>query len=205
MINRESCENNAEDYKQRYQSIMLEINLDPFPILSTERLTLREINKEDVEEIFFLRSDKQVLQFLDREPASSVNEAIEWIQMINESTKKNEVVTWAIALKNEPGLIGTITFWNIKKEHYRAEIGYALHPALQGKGLMQEAMTAVLDYAFKTLKLHSVEANVNPGNLASIKLLEKNHFVREAYHRENYYYNSRFLDSAIYSLINPQE
>ena len=56
---------------------MLEINLDPFPVLSTERLTLREIHKEDAEEIFFLRSDKQVLRFLDREPAASINEVIQ--------------------------------------------------------------------------------------------------------------------------------
>jgi ribosomal-protein-alanine N-acetyltransferase len=182
---------------------MLKINLDPFPALSTERLTLREIHKEDAEEIFFLRSDKQVLRFLDREPAASINEAIQWIQMINDSTKKNEVVTWAITLKAEAKLIGTITLWNIKKEHYRAEIGYVLHPSQQGKGLMQEAMTTVLDYGFKNLKLHSVEANVNPQNLPSIKLLEKNLFFREAYYRENYYYNGKFLDSAIYSLINP--
>jgi ribosomal-protein-alanine N-acetyltransferase len=181
---------------------MLEINLNPFPVLATARLLLREISKEDAKEIFFLRSDKQVLRFLDRAPAASITEAIQWIQMINDSTKKNEVVTWAITLKDEPTLIGTITFWNIKKEHYRAEIGYVLHPAHHGKGLMQEAMTAVLDYGFENLKLHSVEANVNPQNQASIKLLEKNQFAREAYYRENYYYNGKFLDSAIYSLIN---
>ena len=64
-------------------------------------------------------------------------------------------------------------------------------------------MKVVLDYGFNTLKIHSLEANVNPGNAASIKLLERNGFVREAYYRENYYYNGHFLDSAIYSLINP--
>jgi ribosomal-protein-alanine N-acetyltransferase len=68
---------------------------------------------------------------------------------------------------------------------------------------MQEAMTVVLEYGFNTIKLHSVEANVNPNNTRSIQLLEKNGFVREAYHRENYYYNGHFLDSAIYSLIDP--
>jgi len=182
---------------------MLEINLDPFPVLSTERLTLREIQKADAEDIFFLRSDKQVLRFLDRKPVATVQEALQWIQMIYDYTKKNEAVTWGITLKGGPKLIGTITFWNIQKEHYRAEIGYVLHPAQQGKGLMQEAMTIVLAYGFKNLKLHSIEANVNPQNLASITLLEKNLFFREAYHRENYYYNGQFLDSAIYSLINP--
>jgi ribosomal-protein-alanine N-acetyltransferase len=62
-------------------------------------------------------------------------------------------------------------------------------------------MTLVLKYGFEVLKLHSIEANVNPENIASIKLLEKNNFVREAYFRENYFYNGKFLDSAIYSLV----
>jgi len=182
---------------------MLELNFKPFPTLSSHRLVLREIVEQDAEEIFFLRSDKQVLQFLDRDPAQSINEAVQWIQTIRQGIDNNEYIAWAISLKNDTKLIGTISFWNVKKEHYRSEIGYALHPGHQGKGLMQEAMTTALDYGFKTLNLHSVEANVNPNNAASIKLLERNNFIREAYHKENYYYNGKFLDSAIYSLISP--
>ena len=182
---------------------MLLLNFKPFPVLSTERLNLRRINDEDSEEIFFLRSGKQMLQFLDRDPAKSIEEVIQWIQRINEAIDNDQYIAWAITLKNETKPIGTITFWNIKKEHYRAEIGYALHTNYQGAGLMQEAIHAVLDYGFKTMKLHSVEANVNPANEASIKLLERNNFVREAYHKENYYYNGKFLDSVIYSLLTP--
>src|SRR6266540_361385 len=155
---------------------MLTFNFNPFPALSTERLILRQITGEDAEEIFFLRSDTQVLQFLDRDPATSIDDAIQWIKTIQEGISNNEYIAWAMALKKEMKLIGTISFWNVKKEHYRAEIGYALHPLFQGKGLMQEAMTVVLDYGFKIMNLHSVEANVNPNNAASIKLLEKNNF-----------------------------
>ena len=161
------------------------------------------MSEQDDEEIFFLRSDKEILRFLDRDPAKTFVEAREWMRMINEGIDNNEHIAWAISLKSDPKLIGTITFWNVQKEHYRAEIGYALHPQFQGQGIMQEAIAAVLDYGFNTVKLHSVEANVNPNNAASIHLLERNGFVREAYHRENYYYNGHFLDSAIYSLINP--
>jgi ribosomal-protein-alanine N-acetyltransferase len=69
---------------------------------------------------------------------------------------------------------------------------------------MNEALTEVLKFGFQTIGLQSVEANVNPKNAASIKLLIKNGFNREAYFRENYYFNGQFLDSAIYSLINPE-
>ncbi len=67
---------------------------------------------------------------------------------------------------------------------------------------MQEALNVVLDYGFNIMRLHSVEADVNPMNIASIKILEKNNFVREAHFRENYYYSGKFLDSYVYSLLS---
>ena len=181
---------------------MLDLNFDPFPTITTERLTLREIKNTDASELFHLRSDKNVMQFIDRPLAETIDDALKLIKIIADGHTNKESITWAITLKDNPGLIGTIGFWRIEKEHYRAEIGYLLNPLQQGKGIMQEAVTAVLPYGFETMKLHSVEANVNPFNTASIKLLEKNGFVREGYFRENYYYNGKFLDSAIYSLLS---
>ena len=70
-----------------------------------------------------------------------------------------------------------------------------------GKGIMHEAMQPVLDYGFNVMKLHSVEADADPNNIASIKLLQKNNFVREAYLKENYYFNGKFFDTVIYSLL----
>jgi ribosomal-protein-alanine N-acetyltransferase len=72
-------------------------------------------------------------------------------------------------------------------------IFYVLHPLFQGRGLMQEAMIIVIDYGFRAMHLHSIEANVNPDNAASIKLLERNNFVREAYHKENSYFNGKIF------------
>lgn len=183
---------------------MLPINFNPFPTLITNRLKLRQVNADDVNEIFFLRSDKTVLQFLDKEPEASIETASVFIKKLNELEKNNESINWAITFKDEKKLIGTICFWRLLKEHHRAEIGYVLHPNYQRKGIMQEAMTAVLDYGFKKMKLHSVEANVNPANTSSIKILEKNNFTREGYFKENYFFNGKFLDSAIYSLVTPE-
>lgn len=184
---------------------MLQLNFNPFPKLFTERLVLREISAADVKEVFQLRSDKNVMQFLDRPLAQTTDDAMALIQKIADGHEKNENITWAITLQNQPELIGTIGFWRIDKENYRAEIGYLLHPGQQGKGLMQEAIATVLKYGFQTIKLHSVEANVNPANNASIKLLEKNKFVKEAHYKENYFYDGKFLDSAIYSLLSDRQ
>lgn len=182
---------------------MLELNFHPFPILTTERLVLRQVTDDDAREMFFLRSDERVLKYIDREPAKSVDEALEFIRMLNNFLDNNESINWAMSLKDDPKLVGNICFWNIQKEHYRTEIGYAMHPDFQGKGLMSEAMAAVLNYGFSDLGFHSVEANVNPDNQASINILLRNGFTREAYFKENYYYNGKFIDSAIYSLITP--
>ncbi len=180
---------------------MLIINFDPFPVINTERLLLRRISQNHINEIFFLRSDVKIMKYMDKIPAKTINDASDFIQKITEQEKNNEAITWAITIKGETKLIGTICFWKILKEHYRAEIGYQLHPEHWGKGIMQEAITEVLNYGFKIMNLHSIEANVNPGNKASIRLLEKNNFTREAYFKENYFYDEKFLDTAIYSLL----
>ena len=148
-----------------------------------------------------LRSDKKIMQFISRPMAASVNDALEYINKILESLMSKYGITWAISLRNDNNLIGTIGFWRIENEHYRAEIGYMLNKDFHGKGIMHEAMQPVLDYGFNVMKLHSVEADADPNNIASVRLLEKNNFVREAYLKENYYYNGEFLDTVIYSLL----
>ncbi len=182
---------------------MLKLNLTPFPTLETERCLLRGMQKEDAPEILHLRSHSATMQYLDRDKMKAVEEAEALIQKMNDDLDNNEAISWGIQLKEEDKLIGYIGYWRIMKEHYRAEIGYMLHPHYWNKGIMNEVMKKVIPFAFDHLKLHSIEANVNPNNAASIKILEKNGFVREGYFKENYYYNGRFLDSAIYSLIEP--
>jgi ribosomal-protein-alanine N-acetyltransferase len=78
-----------------------------------------------------------------------------------------------------------------------------LHPDFWRKGIMKEAVLAAIDYGFNTMKLHSIEAHINPANAASAAVLEATGFVREAYFKEDFYYKGKFTDSAIYSLLTP--
>lgn len=180
---------------------MLTPNFHPFPQLSTERLLLRRIKDEDANDLLVLRSDKKIMRYIGRPLAVTTEDALQLIQKIHDSLSMNDGITWGICLKSDPKLIGTIGYWRIVKEHYRAEIGYLLALEHQGKGLMQEAISETLRYGFEEMKLHSVEAHVNPENAASVKLLGKNRFVKEAYFKENYFSNGKFLDSVIYSLL----
>ena len=184
---------------------MLSLNFSPFPVITTDRLILRETRPEDVNEIYFLRSDPSVLQYSDRDPCRSTEEAAEFISKIRDAAAANEGISWAVTLKGSDKLIGSPGIWRVDTAHHRGEIGYVLHPDFQGKGIMFEAMTAIIDYGFRVMKLHSLEANINPANTPSRKLLERLGFVQEAYFRENYYHNGRYSDSAIFSLITPVE
>jgi [ribosomal protein S5]-alanine N-acetyltransferase len=180
---------------------MLEVNFSPFPELKTERLFLREVSKSDVQEIFYLRSNPVVMQYIDRERAKSSEDALKFIDLIHNNRINNDGIQWAITMGDPDKLLGLISLWRLDKPNYRAEIGYVLHDAVHRQGIMNEALKAVVQYAFAEMKLHSIEANVNPANAASAALLEKNGFVREGYFREDYFFNGKFLDSAIYSLL----
>ena len=182
---------------------MLNVEFPVFPILETERLLLREIIPSDAPALLALRSNEQVMQFIDKDRMKSLEEAGQLINNIKETVSKGEGISWAMVPKGEAGMIGFAGLWRIDKPHHRAEIGYTLMPEYWNKGLMSEVMRAMIDYGFGQMKLHSIEANINPMNQASRRLLEKHGFVQEAYFRENFYYNGRFLDSAIFSLLTP--
>jgi len=181
---------------------MLELNFTPFPEIKTERLLLRKMTDADAPEMFFLRSDETVMKYIDRERPKSEEEALAFIQKVNTTIDNNENIMWAIALHGNPDtLVGNIGFWRIINQHYRSEIGYMLHPEFWGKGIMKEALLAAIDFGFNNIKLHSIEAHINPENAASGILLEKAGFIREAYFKEDFFFRGKFIDTAIYSLL----
>jgi ribosomal-protein-alanine N-acetyltransferase len=181
---------------------MLKVNFSPFPELTTTRLLLRKLDAADTEQFFKLRSNKEVMKHIGKVPMTTINEVRDFIKMINGLLESNSGITWAMALKEEPAkLIGTIGHWRIIKEHFRAEIGYMLLPEYWRKGLTKEALIKVLDYGFNELKLHSVEGHITPLNIGSTKVLESTGFKREALFKEDFFFNEKFEDTAIYSLL----
>jgi ribosomal-protein-alanine N-acetyltransferase len=174
----------------------------PFQNLESERLLLRQITSNDVNEIFELRSNPETMKYIPRPLVTSIDEAMDHIKMIQDKIETNEGINWAITLKDSPRMIGIIGHYRIRWEHFRSEIGYMLLPEYHGKGLITEAIKLMIKYGFDDMGMHSLEAIIDPGNTASARVLEKNNFVKEAHILQNEFYDGRFLDTVIYSILN---
>ncbi len=155
-------------------------NFKPFPVLKTERLTLRQLVSSDANEIFALRSNDTVNKYLNRKASKSIDDANIFIQTINESIQKNNSIYWAITLTGTNKLIGTICLFEFSNNNLKAEIGYELLPGFQGKGIMQEATSKVIDFGFQHIGLNSIEAYTHLENLNSTRLLEKFNFKKHS-------------------------
>jgi RimJ/RimL family protein N-acetyltransferase len=152
---------------------MLNRTLTSFPILATERLTLRQLVIADEQEIFTLRSDGEINKYLDRQVSNTIDDARNFINKVNENINKNDSLYWAITLSHRNILAGTICLFGFSDENNKCEIGYELLTNFQGQGIMKEAAEKVIDYAFNTIKVQKIEAFLHRDNQRSIKLLEK--------------------------------
>lgn len=154
------------------------MNPATFPVLTTERLTLRQLSIDDQQAIFALRSDPKINQFLDRQPCKTNEDAINFINKVNENIEKGNAYYWAITLTEAKTLVGTICLFDLSNENNSCEIGYELLPEFQGQGIMKEAVQAVIDFVFQTLKFKKILAFTHRENQHSTKLLLKFNFVQ---------------------------
>jgi ribosomal-protein-alanine N-acetyltransferase len=155
------------------------MKIQTFPILKTERLTLREIKESDSDVILYLRSDKSINKFINRpenRKTKNISDAINHIKKLNTETKSNKSFSWGITLNGNPEIIGTICLWNFSKDYKTAEVGYDLNPNFQKKGIMSESLKSVINFGFIELCVDRIEAFTHIQNDNSKKLLVKNGF-----------------------------
>lgn len=139
----------------------------PLPTLKTERLTLRPLLLSDTQPIFALRSDPEVNKYLDRIPSKTMEDARTFIH----NAIEHAWIYWAITLTASERLVGTICLFGFSDKHPNCEIGYELLTSFQGKGIMKEAASKVVEYATQTLKVQTIEAFTHKDNQPSAKLL----------------------------------
>jgi ribosomal-protein-alanine N-acetyltransferase len=180
---------------------MLVINFHPFQILETERLVLRRLTASDSNEIIELRGNPETMKFIPRPLITNHEEAIAFLNVIDENIDTNLAINWAITIKGIDKMIGIAGIYRIQPENYRGEIGYMIMPQYHNKGYVTEAAKAITDFGFNQLNLNSIEAVIAPENSASEKVLIKNGYTKEGHFIEKECYNGVFLDNAIYTLL----
>ena len=172
------------------------------PTIETARLRLRWLTADDVPALFDIFSDPIVCRYWSRPPLAKLEDAADLQREIGQYFAKRTLFQWGIA-DIEDRVIGTCTLSSLSAEHQRAEVGFALARLKWGNGYMAEALPALIRFAFDTLRLHRLEADVDPRNDRSIRLLEGLGFRREGLLRERYHLNGEIQDALYYGLLRP--
>lgn len=157
---------------------MLQPDFTNFPVLHTNAFVLRKLSIEDADEIFQLRSNDEINKYINRQKANSIEDVLQYIDKIENNIKENKGLVWSVCYKGSNKLIGSACVFNINTENYSAEIGYELLPEFHGKKIIQEILPAIIKYMFEELHLNRIEAIVSEKNVKSIRLLEKNNFIK---------------------------
>ena len=173
------------------------------PTLQTPRLALRHLRPTDAADVFAVFSDPEVMRYWDHGPMTALEEASSYIADIDGHFRRRELFQWGTTDRLTDRVVGTCTLWRVSTPHQRGEIGFALGQAHWGRGLGREAITALIGFAFDTLRLHRLEADTDPRNDRSLRLLEGLGFQRDGYLKERYHVGGARQDAVLLSLLRP--
>ena len=177
------------------------MNSTTLPIINTPRLVLRWISEDDVDSLFEIFSDPQVMRYWSSAPLANREAAADLQREIAEGNESDRMFKWGVALRDSNTVIGTATLFNLSLDNGRAELGYAMGSAYWGKGYMNEALNALVSHSFDVMELRRLEADVDPRNAASIRTLERLGFQREGFLRERWHVNGEIQDAFFYGLL----
>jgi len=169
--------------------------------LTTERLKLRRLSSVDTESLFTIYSNNQVMKYWSSPPFTAVWQANELISNSIKWWEAGESICLAVEELTSSKVIGTVSLFNFHQESKRAEIGYILGYPYWGRGFMIEALTKVIEFSFSDLFLNRLEADIDPENTASAKLLTRLRFSLEGRLRQRWIVNGNISDSEIYGLL----
>jgi ribosomal-protein-alanine N-acetyltransferase len=174
---------------------------DRFPVLTTERLVLRETAIHDVEAVFAMESDPVAMRYWSKPPMRDIAEAQASVERAMTFFAARTGLRWSITRPGEDRMLGHVSVFDFNEQSGRADIGYGLARAYWGQGVMHEALTAVVDYAFGPMALRRLEADVDPRNHASLRALERLGFAREGLLRERWQVGDEISDTAFLGLL----
>lgn len=172
--------------------------------LNTPDLRLRPSTMADAEGMFAMLSDTESMKYWCDQPVAGIDGAIKTLREDVDSDAQGNSMCWAVTLKGQDQMIGKCILFQFNQDNHRAEIGYIMNRNYWRRGYMHQSLEAVIDFAFRTLNLHRIEADVDPENIGSLRLLENLGFKREGLFRERWFTYGEWQDSVMLALLNKQ-
>jgi len=177
------------------------VNLPERPSLETNRLILRPLDKADLPALFALHSDPEAVRYTPHEPWKTPADGEAWHARVTGNRESGAAIEFVLVLRETGVPVGTACLFRFNEPVGSAEIGYMLAPAHWGKGLAKEAVAALIEFGFETMGLKRLEAQLDPRNEASAKVLVRSGFTREGHQRRNYFAKGEHSDTGLYGML----
>jgi len=177
---------------------------DRLPTLTARRVKLRWLTDADAESLYAVFSHPTVMRYWSTAPMSGIGQAKALVAEIHECFRAQRLFQWGVARIEDDRVIGTCTLFAINQLQGRSELGYALGHEYWGHGYMNEALTALIGFAFESLKMRRLEADIDPRNVRSLKALEQLGFRREGLLRERWKVNGELQDAVFLGLLQQE-
>jgi RimJ/RimL family protein N-acetyltransferase len=172
------------------------------PVIETKRLVLRLLDEGDLPALFAVNGDEEVFRYSPREAWKTPADGEAWFSRVTAHRESGATMQFVIVLRDSGRPIGTLAIFHFDESVGSAEIGYVLGREHWGKGLMKEALAAYVEFAFETLGLKRLEAELDPRNEASVKVLERVGFSHEGRRRRNYFAKGELTDTGLYGMLS---
>jgi len=169
--------------------------------IDLERVRLRAIMEVDVDPYFAIFSDAQTARYLSKPPMTERAQAEDFVARVRRGYETGSAISLAVERKADGAVLGECILFNFNAQCRRAEIGYTLGRAHWSQGYMREALMALIGIAFGPLDLNRLEADIDPRNDASARILERLGFTKEGYLPERWIVAGVVSDTALYGLL----
>lgn len=172
------------------------------PVLETERLLLRRMRPEDAKEMFAYASDPEVTRYVLWDTHDSVEDTSNFLNFVAEGYRRGDFGGWGVVFKETGTFTGTCGFdAGYFPGHARAEVGYVLSRDYWGRGIMPEAVRAVIRFGFEELNLNRIGSRCISENTASARVMEKAGMVYEGTFREREFIKGSYRDMKVYAIL----
>jgi RimJ/RimL family protein N-acetyltransferase len=172
--------------------------------IETERLILRPLKAEDVDDILVYHSDPESVRYIpwgqrDRDfVVDWLTRAVTYLGIGEDQSG----LLLAMVEKSSGTVIGQLNSSMKDRENQTVDIGYISNPAYRGRGYVHEALLALINHLFTEEKVHRIIADIDVRNQASINVVNRLGFRLEATFTENDFLKGEWCSMHLYALLS---